>query len=246
MSNRSSFGRNQCLEKLPRKYAEKPRRNEKRSRRETKNELKQEMQKKGLDDTKKYNRIEKFKKRLSKNAESTCVILYGAGPVTASKVSVKLSTYDGKTNWEVYKTQFSIISEANGWTEEVKAFQLAASIRVEAAEILQTIPDTVRLNLNSLYNSLNVRFGQKYSKNTHGADENKTQKTGESLQEYASELERLVNVHRCPTRWVFSGSGLELVTRQATVRYLYHSATTAEEGEEYRKGEVSGVLMSLV
>ncbi|GFS52988.1 uncharacterized protein TNCV_331191 [Trichonephila clavipes] len=34
-----------------------------------------------------------------------------------------------------------------------------------------------------------------------------------------------LNVHRCPTRRVFSGSGLELVTRQATIRYLYHSAT---------------------
>ncbi|GFV35770.1 uncharacterized protein TNCV_913601 [Trichonephila clavipes] len=33
------------------------------------------------------------------------------------------------------------------------------------------------------------------------------------------------NVHRCPTRRVFSGTGPELVTRQATIRYLYHSAT---------------------
>ncbi|GFW16479.1 uncharacterized protein TNCV_443541 [Trichonephila clavipes] len=44
-------------------------------------------------------------------------------PLTASPVSVKLSTYDGKTNWEKYKTQFSIISEANGWTEGVKAYE---------------------------------------------------------------------------------------------------------------------------
>ncbi|GFV69263.1 uncharacterized protein TNCV_3861851 [Trichonephila clavipes] len=35
------------------------------------------------------------------------------------------------------------------------------------------------------------------------------------------------NVHRCPTRRVFSGTGLKLVTRQAMIRYLYHSATTA-------------------
>ncbi|GFY30672.1 uncharacterized protein TNCV_3118321 [Trichonephila clavipes] len=35
------------------------------------------------------------------------------------------------------------------------------------------------------------------------------------------------NVHRCPTRRVFSGTGLELMTRQATIRYLYHLATTA-------------------
>ncbi|GFX00794.1 uncharacterized protein TNCV_4577611 [Trichonephila clavipes] len=34
-----------------------------------------------------------------------------------------------------------------------------------------------------------------------------------------SALDRF-NVHRCPTRKVFSGTGLELVTRQATIRYL--------------------------
>ncbi|GFV86854.1 uncharacterized protein TNCV_3965841 [Trichonephila clavipes] len=44
--------------------------------------------------------------------------------------------------------------------------------------------------------------------------------------EDVSALDRF-NEHRCPTRRVFSGTGLELVTRQATVRYLYHSATAA-------------------
>ncbi|GFU53115.1 uncharacterized protein TNCV_3098981 [Trichonephila clavipes] len=96
-------------------------------------------------------------------------------PVPASPVSVKLSTYDGKHSWEVYKTQFSIISEANGWTEGVRASQLAASVRGEAAEVLQTLPDTERLNLNSLCHALDLRFGQKYSKNYERlADENKT------------------------------------------------------------------------
>ncbi|GFW53749.1 uncharacterized protein TNCV_3938431 [Trichonephila clavipes] len=45
--------------------------------------------------------------------------------------------------------------------------------------------------------------------------------------EDVSALERF-NVHRDPTRWVFSGTGLELVTRQAMIRYLYHSATAAK------------------
>ncbi|GFX00411.1 transposable element Tcb1 transposase [Trichonephila clavipes] len=44
--------------------------------------------------------------------------------------------------------------------------------------------------------------------------------------EEVSALDRF-NVHRCPTRRVFSGTGLEPVTKQATVRYLYHSATAA-------------------
>ncbi|GFY13009.1 mariner Mos1 transposase [Trichonephila clavipes] len=34
-------------------------------------------------------------------------------------------------------------------------------------------------------------------------------------------------MHCCPTRRVFSGTGLELVTRQATIQYLYHSGTMA-------------------
>ncbi|GFX31298.1 uncharacterized protein TNCV_2061171 [Trichonephila clavipes] len=44
--------------------------------------------------------------------------------------------------------------------------------------------------------------------------------------EDVSALDRF-NVHRCPTRRVFSGTGLEPVTKQAAVRYLYHSATAA-------------------
>ncbi|GFV98316.1 retrovirus-related Pol polyprotein from transposon 17.6 [Trichonephila clavipes] len=48
--------------------------------------------------------------------------------------------------------------------------------------------------------------------------------------EDVSALDRF-NVHRCPTRRVFSGTGFEPVTKQATVRYLYHSATAARIAE---------------
>ncbi|GFY00999.1 uncharacterized protein TNCV_1364041 [Trichonephila clavipes] len=207
-----------------------------KSQEETQNELKEGMQKKGLENVqqcheekiaiveekikkkveqveKKYEvagnfslilqRVEDLEKKflVSGNKNESKILPSSPVPVsispvhvTASTVSVKLSTYDGKTEWEVYKTQFSIISEANGWTEGVKACQLAASLR-EAAEILQTLPETERLNLNSLYNALDLRFSQKYSK-VYARLQMKTrlQKTGESLQEYASEVERLANL----------------------------------------------------
>ncbi|GFU95015.1 uncharacterized protein TNCV_4137991 [Trichonephila clavipes] len=99
---------------------------------------------------------------------SSVPVLASPVPLTASPVSVKLSTYDGKKNWEgVYKTQFSIISKANGWTEGVKAWQQAASLRGEAAEILQTLPDTKRLNLNSLYNALDLGSARNTPRTTH-------------------------------------------------------------------------------
>ncbi|GFW11848.1 uncharacterized protein TNCV_4100591 [Trichonephila clavipes] len=41
-----------------------------------------------------------------------------------------------------------------------------------------------------------------------------------------SALDRF-NMHRCPAQLVFSGTGLELVTKPATIRYLDHWASTA-------------------
>ncbi|GFW69614.1 uncharacterized protein TNCV_489581 [Trichonephila clavipes] len=84
-------------------------------------------------------RVEDFEKKLLAygNATNESKFIPAAlVPVPASPVSVKLYTYDGKTNWEVYRIQFGIISEANRWTEEVKACQLVASLRGEAAEVL--------------------------------------------------------------------------------------------------------------
>ncbi|GFS58382.1 uncharacterized protein TNCV_2475291 [Trichonephila clavipes] len=65
----------------------------------------------------------------------------------------------------------------------------------EAAEILQTLPVTERLNLNFLYNALDLRFGQKYSKDYARLQmKTRLQKTGESLQEYAFEIQRLTTL----------------------------------------------------
>ncbi|GFU24303.1 gag-Pol polyprotein [Trichonephila clavipes] len=77
------------------------------------------------------------------------------------KPSIKLSTYDGKFSWQVYKTQFSIVADANQWDSQTKACQLAASLRADAADILQTLPETQRLDFDALVNALELRFGEK-------------------------------------------------------------------------------------
>ncbi|PRD24553.1 UNVERIFIED_CONTAM: hypothetical protein NCL1_43423 [Trichonephila clavipes] len=74
----------------------------------------------------------------------------------------------------------------------LKGCQLAASLR---GEVLQTLPDTERLNLNSLCNSLELRFSQKYSKE-YARLQMKTrfQKTGDSLQDYDFKIQRLITL----------------------------------------------------
>ncbi|GFV67985.1 hypothetical protein TNCV_1872671 [Trichonephila clavipes] len=119
-----------------------------------------------------------------------------------SKPSIKLSTYDGKSSWQVYKTQFSIVADANQWDSQTKACQLAASLRADAADILQTFPETQRLDIDALVNALELRFGEKCVKDYSRLQlKSRQQKVSETLQELATDVERLSHLafSDCPT-----------------------------------------------
>ncbi|GFX94259.1 retrovirus-related Pol polyprotein from transposon 412 [Trichonephila clavipes] len=119
-----------------------------------------------------------------------------------SKPSIKLSTYDGKSSWQVYKTQFSIVADANQWDSQTKACQLAASLRADAADILQTLPETQRLDFDALVNALELRFGEKCVKDYSRLQlKSRQQKVSETLQEQATDVERLSHLafSDCPT-----------------------------------------------
>ncbi|GFT29871.1 gag-Pol polyprotein [Trichonephila clavipes] len=119
-----------------------------------------------------------------------------------SKPSIKLSTYDGKSSWQVYKTHFSIVADANQWDSQTKACQLAASLRADAADILQTLPETQRLDFDALVNALELRFGEKCVKDYSRLQlKSRQQKVSETLQELATDVERLSHLafSDCPT-----------------------------------------------
>ncbi|GFV39395.1 retrovirus-related Pol polyprotein from transposon 412 [Trichonephila clavipes] len=119
-----------------------------------------------------------------------------------SKPSIKLSTYDGKSSWQVYKTQFFIVADANQWDSQTKACQLAASLRADAADILQTLPETQRLDFDALVNALELRFGEKCVKDYSRLQlKSRQQKVSDTLQELATDVERLSHLafSDCPT-----------------------------------------------
>ncbi|GFW58053.1 uncharacterized protein TNCV_2741991 [Trichonephila clavipes] len=102
-----------------------------------------------------------------------------------SKPSIKLSTYDGKSSWQVYKTQFSIVADANQWDSQTKACQLAASLRADAADILQTLPETQRLDFDALVNALELSFGEKCVKDYSRLQlKSRQQKVSETLKNW--------------------------------------------------------------
>ncbi|GFX57707.1 retrovirus-related Pol polyprotein from transposon 412 [Trichonephila clavipes] len=122
---------------------------------DSKNELKERMQK-GQEETKQEMQkgleiVQKCQEELKDSLEEK---ISSVEDRIAEKMKEAIAVVEEKM------TQLSITSEANGWTEGVKACQLAASHREEAAEVLQTLLNTERLNLSSLYNALDLRFGQ--------------------------------------------------------------------------------------
>ncbi|GFT44691.1 gag-Pol polyprotein [Trichonephila clavipes] len=85
---------------------------------------------------------------------------------------------------------------------EEGACQLAASLRADAADILQTLPETQRLDFDALVNALELRFGEKCVKDYSRLQlKSRQQKVSETLQELATDVKRLSHLafSDCPT-----------------------------------------------
>ncbi|KAJ8951465.1 hypothetical protein NQ318_000159 [Aromia moschata] len=90
---------------------------------------------------------------------------------------LKPPTYDGQSSWSMYRRQFEAAAKANGWTPQEMATSLVISLRGQALEILQSIPEEQQNNYD--------RISQIKSRQ---------QRSNESLQEYEADIERLIHL----------------------------------------------------
>ncbi|GBM30452.1 hypothetical protein AVEN_203023-1 [Araneus ventricosus] len=112
--------------------------------------------------------------------------------LTYSRPTVKSLTFDGQTSWTVFKTQFDVVSSANGWNNRVKASQLVAFLRGSATEVLQGMPSDKLTDLTTIENALEARFGDSHRTQFYKTKlQTRRQKPGESLQVLATDVERL-------------------------------------------------------
>ncbi|GBM10757.1 hypothetical protein AVEN_139-1 [Araneus ventricosus] len=126
------------------------------------------------------------------------------------KVQVKMEEVEEKvqTNGKipdirrtVFKTQFNVVSSANGWNNFVKASQLVTSPWGSAAEVLQGIPSDKLTDLTTIENALEARFGDSHLTQFYRTElKTRRQKPGESLRVLAADVERLMSLAyaECP------------------------------------------------
>ncbi|UYV76815.1 hypothetical protein LAZ67_14002092 [Cordylochernes scorpioides] len=115
---------------------------------------------------------------------------------------VKVPTFDGQSSWTSFKTQFDVDAQANGWNVRDKASFLAAALRGPAVDVLQMIPEQLRLDFNSLIDTLYFRYGEEHYQQLHVVKfKNILQEKKESLQDLANDIRRLARLAfpSCPS-----------------------------------------------
>ena len=119
----------------------------------------------------------------------------GGQPIVSSTTRLQPPTYDGQTSWCTYKRQFEAAALANNWNNEEKAMALVLALRGQALELLQTIPVTEQHDFCSLEAALDLRYGDQHLAQVYQAQlKTRTQKAGESLQEFEAAVERLAHL----------------------------------------------------
>ena len=112
-----------------------------------------------------------------------------------TKPTQRPTTFDGKSSWDAYKTQFEIVSEINGWDDGEKAAFLAASLQGQAVTVLNCLSDSNRRDYESLVRTLDSRYETLCQSELNRATlRNRTRRSDESLPELAGDIERLVRL----------------------------------------------------
>ncbi|ESO11223.1 hypothetical protein HELRODRAFT_183398 [Helobdella robusta] len=107
-------------------------------------------------------------------------------------IEQKLDPFDGEMSWNVYKNQFEAAATSNCWNGKERSTALILALRGSAAEVLQTIPAENHFNYEVLVSALDLRYGEEHMKQIYRSQlRNRTQRSGESIQQLAQDIERL-------------------------------------------------------
>ena len=115
------------------------------------------------------------------------------GYMSNGKVRAKPNPYDGKISFPLYRTQFDMVAELNGWSESDKARYLTACLQGQALTVLNTLSASERVDYQRLTAALTERFDQNRSAELALVKlDNRRRNRRESLQNYSADIEQLV------------------------------------------------------
>jgi hypothetical protein len=118
-----------------------------------------------------------------------------SGKLETGLVKLKPPPFDGTTSWFMDKKQFEAAAGANNWDDEGKAVALTLALRGQVLQILQTLPVEDQKNYAAFVKALELRYGDHHLSQVYQSQlRARVQKSGENLQEFATDVERLVHL----------------------------------------------------
>lgn len=116
----------------------------------------------------------------------------GAHRATRQMNQMKTPKYSGKADWDAFHAQFELLSNAAGWSGEVKALQLALCLTEDALSCLLLLSPAERNDYNALVGALQRRFGQCNQPDVLRSELTSRQRVdGEPLRVLANDIETL-------------------------------------------------------
>jgi hypothetical protein len=98
--------------------------------------------------------------------------------------------FDGSTSWAMYRRQFETVADHNRWMPQEKATYLIAALQGRACDVLHGVPRGA--TYEETIEALEDRFGDQHLAAAYRSQlKTRTQKAGESLQEFATAIEQL-------------------------------------------------------
>jgi hypothetical protein len=129
---------------------------------------------------------------LAQLEEVRAVAERGNRPTGACASAAQPPKFDGTTSWEVFQRQFETVAEHNCWMHREKLTYLITALKGRAADVLHTIPTSA--TYEETLQALEDRFReQHFAAAYHSQLKTRTQRAGESVQEFAMAIEQLVH-----------------------------------------------------
>ena len=115
------------------------------------------------------------------------------GHSTREPYDAKIPPFNGKEDWKVWVNRFEAVAERRNWDGETRLDHLLPKLQGKAGDFVYTqLPRRTLASYNDLIKELNCRFRVVETKKTYAARfSQRTQKPGETAEEFAAELKRL-------------------------------------------------------
>jgi hypothetical protein len=100
--------------------------------------------------------------------------------------------FDGTTSWAVFRRQFESVVEHNLWSSQMKSTYLITTLNGRESDVLHGIPTSA--TYEETLRALDDRFrDQNFAAEFRNQLKTRTQKAGESLQDFATAVEQVVH-----------------------------------------------------